>query len=99
WVAAGGASLAPDEEQHPMFPTGFTGEDDCARRVFAGLVPASRREAYVGGRELPPASAAEAPPAAGSLDDPRVLDFQARVLDPLVALKEWYDEEKDEGSV
>jgi len=93
WTAAAGAALAPDEEVHPMFGAGYAGAGGLRaapmrRRVFAGLVPASRREAFAHGREV---AAQAQPPAPGSLDDPRVIEFQHAVLDPWVELKEWFD--------
>lgn len=92
WVRAAGQALAADEERLPLFGTTYVGsgglKGTVQRRVFAGLIPASRREAYVGGREL---AAQPALPAAGSLDDPRVIEFQRTVLDPWTEMKEWYN--------
>ncbi|HEU0301656.1 MAG TPA: hypothetical protein VFR37_19530 [Longimicrobium sp.] len=98
WSRAAGPALVADEEQLPLFATTYTGKGGgtkgtMRRRVFAGLVPASRREAYVNGREV----AAQAPvpaPAPGPLDDPRIIDFQFAVLDPWVEMKAWYDGER-----
>jgi hypothetical protein len=93
WVRAAGAALAADEELVPMFGAGYAGSGGLRsmpmrRRVFAGLIPASRREAYANGREL----AAQAPlPAPGSLDDPRTIEFQRAVLDPWTELRSWFD--------
>jgi hypothetical protein len=39
--------LEDGEEQTPLFPVNFTEDDGRRRRLFAGLVPAGRREAYV----------------------------------------------------
>ncbi len=91
-------TLVPDEEQHPMFGAAFKGAGDLERRVFGGLIPASRRESYVGGRELAPAAVVATPVVPGSIDDPRVLDFQGRFLEPLVELEAWFRDEKAEGS-
>lgn len=91
WMRATGAALVGDEEQLPMFGTTFSDGGVLKRRLFAGLVPASRREAYSNGREM----AAVVPlPAPGSLDDPRVIEFQRTVLDPWTEMKSWYDREK-----
>lgn len=96
WTPAAGQALAADEELVPMFASTYAGTGGLKsaamqRRVFAGLVPASRRETYANGREV----AAQAPlPAPGSLDDPRVIEFQRAVLDPWIELKSWYDTQK-----
>jgi hypothetical protein len=92
WVSAAGEAMAADEELHPMFGSTFQGTGGPKRRVFAGLVPASRREAFVAGREL----AAPSPPEAGTTpeitaEEPRMVDFQRAVIDPWVALAEWWD--------
>jgi hypothetical protein len=96
WTRAAGQALAADEELVPMFASTYAGTGGLRstampRRVFAGLIPASRRETYANGREV----AATAPaPAPGSLDDPRVIEFQRAVLDPWIGMKEWYDTQK-----
>ena len=102
WMSAQPRALAHGEEALPMFPSNFAA-DDLTRRVFAGLVPVGRREAYVGGRSIP------LPPATGTVaattmtattiavDDPRVIEFQRAVLEPWVSLREWYDRDVLEG--
>lgn len=96
WTRAAGQALVADEETLPMFASTYAGTGGLKsapmqRRVFAGLIPASRRETYANGREV----AGTAPvPAPGSLDDPRVIEFQRAVLDPWVELKTWYDTQK-----
>lgn len=103
WVQAGALELARDEEQIPMFASTFAGTGGLRgapmrRRVFAGLIPASRRETYANATEL--SAAAQAPaPAAGSLDDPRVIEFQRAVMDPWSEMKDWYDEERYDTDV
>lgn len=47
-VVAGSAALLPGEERLPMFSVGYTGAGNTGRRLFAGLIPVGRREAYVG---------------------------------------------------
>jgi hypothetical protein len=41
-------SLVQDEEQVPLFQLNFTDEDERQRRLFAGLIPVGKREAYMG---------------------------------------------------
>lgn len=100
WTAAAGQALAADEELLPMFASTYAGAGGLKsapmqRRVFAGLIPASKRETYAHGREV----AAQAPvPAPGSLDDPRVIEFQRAVLDPWIGMMEWYDTQKTDDA-
>jgi len=82
------SGLGTDEEQLPMsglkFASGATG-----RRLFTGLVPASRRQDYVAGREIKPAAAGNGKDPAASGDDPRKIEFQRQVLDPWVELSNY----------
>jgi hypothetical protein len=41
-------ALVPGEERLPMFGSPYIGRDGVKRRLFTGLVPVSRREAYMG---------------------------------------------------
>jgi hypothetical protein len=88
WMAVESDGLAPDEERQPLFPIPF-GENGSRRMLYAGLVPVSRQQTYSG------APAMEQPPgsrAVPALDaDPRMIEFQSRVLDPWVNLTEWYE--------
>jgi hypothetical protein len=47
-AGAGAAALLPGEERLPMFSLGYTDSGNHGRRLFAGLIPVGRREAYVG---------------------------------------------------
>ncbi|HEX8359816.1 MAG TPA: hypothetical protein VF613_06910 [Longimicrobium sp.] len=96
WTAASTAAPLDDEERLPMFGTFFEA-DGLKRRLFAGLIPADRREQYVGARDVtlaeadptaPPSSPGPVPPV--STEDARVLEFQRSVLDPWVGLRDWY---------
>lgn len=95
WLPAPAAGLAAGEELLPMFATSFDGENDMQRRVFAGLVPAGRRESYVGGRMVRGVSAQsqEDSVADDPLESPRVLEFQRAALEPWVELRQWYRRE------
>lgn len=44
----GGATVAENEERLPLFPATFQDDDKRSRRVFAGLIPVAKREAYLG---------------------------------------------------
>jgi len=47
-VGAKAEQLVKDEEQLPLSPTNFTDADERRRRLFSGLIPVSKREAYMG---------------------------------------------------
>lgn len=88
WTPAAALALAADEEVAPMFATTYPAERGRTRRVFAGLVPASRRETLVNAREL----AAPSPPSPA--EEPRLVDFQRAVIDPWAAMAERWEEVK-----
>jgi hypothetical protein len=71
--------LASGEEQHPFFAMNYLQPDGYRRRLFGGLVPTGKRDAYLGAVEK--TSQPAALPAAGGTGstelDPRV-DMQAR---------------------
>lgn len=86
WSKVTASGLANGEEKLPMSAFQF-GTNGSRRRLFTGLIPASRRQTYVGGKEIPAASqgGGQAAPA----DDPRKIDFQRLVLDPWVELVDY----------
>ena len=53
-------SLVAGEDQLPLFPLNYTEDTGRRRRVFAGLAPAGKREAYMGAAYLPQATSAAA---------------------------------------
>jgi len=70
-----GEQLVKDEEQLPLSPINFTDTDERKRRIFAGLIPVSKREAYMG------AALSAAPTRLnGSVVAPRVLPKTARKI-------------------
>jgi hypothetical protein len=46
-AAADAATVLPGEEQLPLFRTSYVADDGRTRKVLGGLVPVSRREAYI----------------------------------------------------
>ena len=90
WAPVAAGALAEGEERHAMAGTFFTGDDHLTRRLFMGLIPVAKREAYVNGRELPETPAAPPPPGTITAEDPRVVEFQRTVLDPWVGLFDWF---------
>jgi hypothetical protein len=71
---ADAVSILPGEEQLPLFRTAYLADDGRTRRVFGGLVPVSRREAYIA--------------AAPRSDDPQTTGgaVSSFTLDPRLAL-------------
>ena len=47
-IEGSGEQLVKDEEQLPLSPTNFADIDQRRRRIFNGLIPVSKREAYMG---------------------------------------------------
>jgi hypothetical protein len=93
--------LAQSEERLPLFSVHFHDDEGIRRRVMAGLIPAGRREAYIG------ASEAQAPPLvleSSSLGadliepgapappvDPRIALLTAEVIEPWKTLLQQAD--------
>lgn len=75
-----GTILALGEERLPLFSLAYTDAKAHPRRIFAGLVPVGRREAYIG------AGLAPTPVADGSVadlgPDTRLLQFALQVTGP-----------------
>jgi|SoiMethySBSTD1v2_1073268.scaffolds.fasta_scaffold43686_5 hypothetical protein len=71
---ADAVSILPGEEQLPLFRTAYLADDGRTRKVFGGLVPVSRREAYIA--------------AAPRSDDPQTTGgaVSSFTLDPRLAL-------------
>jgi hypothetical protein len=87
WVRLYKAGVQDAEDKLPMFPTEFA-TASTRRRVFSGLVPVSRRQIYVAGREGKPKTsdpADDAPP-----EDPRKIELQRTVVQPWKQLSDWY---------
>jgi hypothetical protein len=75
-------TLVDGEDVLPMFAVNFTADDLRARRLFAGLVPAGKREAYLAGPKGSPISSAPA----GSDKTARKILFRTDVAEPWKAL-------------
>jgi hypothetical protein len=80
--AADAGTVLAGEEQLPLFRTTYVADDGRTRKVLGGLVPVSRREAYIAAG---PRSAA-APPPGGSVPsstlDPRLALLRKQVTEP-----------------
>jgi hypothetical protein len=80
------AVAIPGEERLALFPVSFTEDDGRRRRLFAGLVPVGKREAYMGAskRRL----AGEPVPPSEKEVDPRMMLFRSQATDPWKSLIE-----------
>jgi len=74
--------MLPGEERLPLFPANYAEDDGRNRRVFSGLVPVGKREAYMA---APLAAATPTTPAVDSgatAPDPRMLLVWTQVTEP-----------------
>jgi hypothetical protein len=91
-------ALVAGEEQLPLFNLSYTDDEGRRRRrVFAGLVPAGRREAYMTAAHLPrqtsdaDANGSQPNPAIGPQTDPRAMRLRLEVAEPWKRLLERAD--------
>jgi hypothetical protein len=87
--------LVPGEEQLPLFAMHFTAADGRKRRLFAGLIPVGRREAYLGAARGAPGQAQGTQlatvgdtPATVAPTDPRMVLLYIQVTEPWKRLLE-----------
>ncbi len=77
------SSLVAGEEQQPLFPAGFAADDGRKRKLLAGLVPAGRREAYLGASPHDTnADQTGSAAAAAPTIDPRIALLRKQVVEP-----------------
>ena len=82
-VVGVGAQLVKDEEQLPLSPTNFADTDQRQRRLFTGLIPVSKREAYMGAGISVPPDRANGSPASNILPKTaRKILFRTQVSEP-----------------
>jgi len=79
-VAPSGGAVLPGEEQLPLSPATYRADDGTRRTVLAGLVPVSRRDAYLGAAPREEPSTPSAPTS--SEPDPRMTLLQKQVSEP-----------------
>jgi hypothetical protein len=72
-----------EEERLPLFPVSFQEDDRRRRRLFAGLIPVGKREAYLGAQKTVPPSVS--PPATTRLTARKIL-LRKQVIEPWKAL-------------
>jgi hypothetical protein len=75
-------SLIAGEEQQPLFPAGFAGDDGRKRKLLAGLVPVGKREAYLGASARSDDAGSGGAAAAAPIIDPRVGLLRKQVIEP-----------------
>jgi hypothetical protein len=84
-VANAAETIEPGEELLPLFPVNFSEPDGRRRRLFAGMIPVGKREAYVGAGES--ASNGNSNAAAGqTAKTARKIHFRMQVAEPWKAL-------------
>jgi hypothetical protein len=91
WQKVTGAesALADGEERLPLFPTSFDETDGRRRRLYAGMVPVGRREAYMGAGEVA-ANGNGSPPGATKKTARKIL-FRTQIAEPWKSLIERAD--------
>jgi hypothetical protein len=77
-VTGPSAALVDGEDQQPLFPAAYLGDDSRRRKLMAGLVPVGKREAYMGAAPRDPADS----PASPALIDPRIGLLRKQVVEP-----------------
>lgn len=83
-VTDAASTLAEDEERLPLFPAAFDERDGRRRRLFAGMVPVGRREAYMGAGEIAPNGDGSAPGA--TRKTARKIHFRTQITEPWKSL-------------
>ena len=76
--------LLPGEERLPLFPASLTEDDGRPRRLFAGLIPVGKREAFMGAsvREANPAASQNGSANISANSDPRMLLLWTQATEP-----------------
>jgi hypothetical protein len=93
WTQASGAAPLPGEELIPLSLT-HVGSNGNSRRIFLGLIPASRRQQYVGAQTLSSSSTGNASSTSGSSGngtstDPRMDMLYRQIIGPWCNLLDW----------
>ena len=95
WSAVSGPTPAPvaGEEQIPLSPA-LTGSNGTSRRVLTGLIPASRRQQYIGANTAGNGTGSTASAGGNALtSDPRMQLFQRQVMATWINLNIWWNKE------
>ncbi len=90
WVQTSGTAPMPGEELIPLSLT-HLGSNGSTRRLFLGLIPASRRQQYIGSQTLAPSgSTPSSGTGADSFADPRMDMFYRQIVGPWHNLHDWW---------
>ena len=92
WMQASGSNPMAGEEQIPLSLTHF-GSNGSSRRLFIGLIPASRRQQYIAGQTLAAPGAAAGTASSngnGTPSDPRMDMFYRQIMAPWCNLEDWW---------
>ena len=98
--SAAARTLISGEERLPLFPVTFKGSCDADRRLLSGVIPVSRREAWVGagiGADVAVDAKAATPLSMGGISLAALL-FQADVVSPWKLLLERAEFRKNAGA-
>jgi len=85
-VANPARTIAPGEELLPLFPVNFSEPDGRRRRLFAGVIPVGKREAYVGAGEASSNGNAAGTPAGQTAKTARKIHFRTQIAEPWKSL-------------
>lgn len=88
-VTDAASTLAEGEERLPLFPSSFDEPDGRRRRLYAGMVPVGRREAYMGAGELSAGGNGTSPGA--TKKTARKIHFRTQIAEPWKSLLERAD--------
>lgn len=83
-VTDAATTLADGEERLPLFPSSFDESDGRRRRLYAGMVPVGRREAYMGAGEV--AANGNGSANGATKKTARKLHFRAQIAEPWKSL-------------
>jgi hypothetical protein len=99
WIQAAGAAPMPGEDQIPLSLT-HTGNNGSSRRIFLGLIPASRRQQYIGAQTLSSNGSGNGTGTSGGSTstsngngtpaDPRMDMLYRQVIAPWCNLLDWW---------
>lgn len=90
-VSGPAETLAPGEERLPLFPANFDEDDGRRRRVYAGMIPVGRREAYMGAGELTASTGGNGASPNATKKTARKLHFRTQIAEPWKSLYERAD--------
>jgi hypothetical protein len=88
-VTGAASTLAEGEERLPLFPSSFDDPDSRRRRLYAGMIPVGRREAYMGAGEV--ASNGNGTSPGATKKTARKLHFRTQIAEPWKSLLERAD--------